>query len=249
MSFVQSGYPRLSYSQLEQVWIQGGGSKAMAPLMAAIAMAESGGIAGNTNPTDNGGTQTSWGLWQISDGTHGWSYGGDPYDPVNNARVAVMKLHSQGLGAWGTYTSGAYKSFLRGNVPPGTGQIPTGSGGSGTGAGFTSTTFGNRAPTLGSFLPTVPIDPIVNPVGSIIGDIAGIGGSGGGPNFNPFDWVLGPIKSSGDALKAIGNSMKDIAMVFNGILWFMHPSNDLRVVSGLVGLIVLGIGIYLIATV
>lgn len=219
----------------------------MSALMAAIAMAESGGIAGNTNPTDNSGTQTSWGLWQISDGTHGWSYGGDPYDPVNNARVAIMKLHSQGLGAWGTYTSGAYKQYLKGNVPPGSGQIPTGSGG-GNGAVLTTTTFGeqgHQSPTLAGF--SIPINPIVNPVGSIIGDIAGIGGIGGGSS-NPFDWVLGPIKTTKDAYTAIANSAKDIAMVFNGFLWFLHPQNDLRLAVGFAGIIVLGIAIYFVAT-
>lgn len=108
---------RLTYAQLEAAWIAGGGSSTLAPLMAAIAEAESGGNPDATNPTDNGGRQTSWGLWQISNGDHSepapnWN------DPVENARLAVGKLHSQGLGAWGTYTSGAYRQFLQGSVPP-----------------------------------------------------------------------------------------------------------------------------------
>src|SRR5260370_21184368 len=61
---------KYTYSQIEGLWINAGGSKGLAPLMAAIALAESGGCSADENPTDNGGIQTSWGLWQISDGTH-----------------------------------------------------------------------------------------------------------------------------------------------------------------------------------
>lgn len=116
----------LTYSQLEGVWIQGGGQASLAPLMAAIALAESGGQTNSLNPTDNGGRQSSFGLWQISTGTHtppdpNWA------DPITNARLAVGKLKSQGLGAWGTYTSGAYKQFMKNGVPPSgaiTGALP-----------------------------------------------------------------------------------------------------------------------------
>ncbi len=128
--FKQGG--RLSYASLEQLWIQAGGPRSLAPLMAAIALAESGGDPGATNPNDNGGTQTSWGLWQISLGNHNapapnWN------DPLENARLAVGKYRSQGLGAWGTYTSGAYKQFYQGNVAPG--SLPQGGGGGGGGGG------------------------------------------------------------------------------------------------------------------
>lgn len=108
---------KLTYSQLEGVWIQNGGSTSLAPVMAAIALAESGGNPSARNDKDNGGTQSSFGLWQISTGTHNppasnWS------DPNENARLAVGKYKSQGLRAWGTYTSGAYTRFLANGVPP-----------------------------------------------------------------------------------------------------------------------------------
>lgn len=78
--------------------------------MAAIALAESGGNPTAVNPNDNNGTQSSYGLWQISNGTHqppasNWA------SPQVNAELAVRKFETQGLGAWGTYTSGAYKNF------------------------------------------------------------------------------------------------------------------------------------------
>ena len=112
----------LSYAQLKAVWLAASkGTKYhtnwWASLMAAIGMAESKGDATVTNPTDNGGTQTSWGVWQISNGTHSapasnWA------DPYANARLAIGKLDSQGLSAWGTYDSGAYKAFLSSKTSP-----------------------------------------------------------------------------------------------------------------------------------
>lgn len=106
-----------SYAQLEGLWIQAGGDTSAAPLMAAIALAESSGNPQAINPTDNNGQQTSWGLWQISNGTHNQPVP-NILDPLINAQQAVAKYKSQGLGAWGTYTSGAYKNYLQGNVPP-----------------------------------------------------------------------------------------------------------------------------------
>jgi hypothetical protein len=106
----------LSYAQLKAVWLVASmgtkyHSNAWASLMAAIAEAESSGRPTATDPTDNGGTQTSWGLWQISLGNHeapspNWA------DPVENAKLAIGKLDDQGLSAWGTYDSGAYQAFL-----------------------------------------------------------------------------------------------------------------------------------------
>lgn len=102
---------QLTKMQLMQVWVQAGGSPAMANTMAAIAMAESAGRPTALNLTDNSGKQTSAGLWQISTGTHtlpspNWA------DPLTNARLAMGKLSSQGLGAWGTYNTGLYKQYL-----------------------------------------------------------------------------------------------------------------------------------------
>ena len=112
----------LTYAQLEGLWVKAAagtpyGTAGWAALMAAVAEAESGGNPGAVNAKDNNGTQSSYGLWQISTGTHTppspkWA------DPATNAALAVGKLSSQGLGAWGTYTSGAYRAYLSPSTTP-----------------------------------------------------------------------------------------------------------------------------------
>jgi len=86
---------------LENLWIAAGGPPGVAHLMAAIAMAESGGNSRAYNPSGASG------LWQIL----GVPFPGNPFDPFTNARMAVAKYESQGLGAWVTYTSGAYRAY------------------------------------------------------------------------------------------------------------------------------------------
>jgi lysozyme-like protein len=119
-----------SFSQLKQLWTSAGGDAAWGTVMAAIALAESSGNPDAINPTDNGGRQSSYGLWQISNGTHtppaaNWN------DPTENARLANAKLKSQGLKAWGTYVSGAYEKFMPAGTSapqvvanPGGGPVP-----------------------------------------------------------------------------------------------------------------------------
>ena len=116
-----------SYAQLEGLWINAGGSKALAPTMAAIAMAESDGCSTALNPSGASG------LWQILGAV-------DPadqknlFDPAVNAKEATLKYSSQGLGAWVTYTTGAYKSYLSGSTTPDTNVPSGGSPSSGSGS-------------------------------------------------------------------------------------------------------------------
>jgi len=99
-----------TYGQLEELWINAGGSSALAPVMAAIAMAESSGVSTAYNASGASG------LWQIL-GAVNPSDQSQLFNPIVNAHEAVLKYESQGLGAWVTYTSGAYQKFLQGNVP------------------------------------------------------------------------------------------------------------------------------------
>jgi hypothetical protein len=139
-------------SQLETIWQQAAAgtkyaSKAWGLLMGAIALAESSGRPDAVNPNDNNGTQSSYGLWQISNGTHNppstnWA------DPITNAHLAIGKLNSQGLGAWGTYTSGAYRKYLSGTGVS-TGTLPT-TGGQPASAETASLDFANPLSAVGS---------------------------------------------------------------------------------------------------
>jgi TP901 family phage tail tape measure protein len=87
--------------ELMRLWVRAGGAPRMANLMAAIALAESGGRSGIVNSI--GAT----GLWQIHPG------GSQYLDPLTNARTAVSKLATQGLGAWEAYTRGMHTQFLQ----------------------------------------------------------------------------------------------------------------------------------------
>lgn len=111
--------PKYTYAELEGLWINAGGSKATAPVAAAIALAESGGCSVAQNPDDNNGTQTSWGIWQISDGSHNMP-APDIYNPGVNAQQAVTKWQDAGqkFTDWGTFNSGAYRGFLNGKTTP-----------------------------------------------------------------------------------------------------------------------------------
>jgi hypothetical protein len=98
----------LSFKQLEALWINAGGARALAPLMAAIAMGES---SGDPNSVNSIGCT---GLWQINVPVHEDLVAkyGDMKNPENNAKAAVSIYHSQGLGAWEAYTNGSYKKYL-----------------------------------------------------------------------------------------------------------------------------------------
>jgi hypothetical protein len=151
-----------SYAQLEGLWINAGGPKAMAPLMAAIAEAESG---GNSDAYNASGAS---GLWQILGAPQGVT--GNAFDPSTNARMAVAKWQQQGLGAWVTYTDGAYKPYLQNsttpdtNVPGSPTATPTQTAIQLTATETASCAFGFShnfslpIPLIGSLLPSVPID-------------------------------------------------------------------------------------------
>jgi len=95
---------QLSKSQLASLWVRAGGDRGRANLMAAIALAESGGWTRRPNATGSG----AYGLWQIL----GQIVPGNLGSPLVNARNAVAKYESQGLDAWEAYTNGSYRQYL-----------------------------------------------------------------------------------------------------------------------------------------
>ena len=92
---------------LERLWDSVGGPPSKARLMAAIGLAESAGDPLARGPSTAYGRAA--GLWQIL----GLPFPGNPFNPTTNARMALAKYRSQGLGAWATYDSGAYRQFYK----------------------------------------------------------------------------------------------------------------------------------------
>lgn len=126
-----------SFQQLEAIWIQAGGNPKLAPTMAAIAQAESGGNpnAHNNNPSTG---DDSYGLWQINyfganraPRTARWGPPDAMYNPLANARAAVSLAGDsyKGLANWSTYSSGAFIPYYQ----------------KGTGSGVQQEGFGSNA--------------------------------------------------------------------------------------------------------
>lgn len=118
-----TGGGKKSVEELVRIALEAGFSRGEASVMAAIAAAESGGdptidtVRSGLDP--NMRREYSIGLWQINYKVHqNWLRSElgitDPEqlrDPATNARAARAVKEKQGLGAWATYTSGAYQPY------------------------------------------------------------------------------------------------------------------------------------------
>ncbi|MGW3926006.1 transglycosylase SLT domain-containing protein, partial [Streptomyces sp. NPDC005093] len=112
---------KLTYAQLQTLWTSNGGAKALAPIMAAIALAESG---GRTDAMNTKAPDYSVGLWQINYfgammPGRTKAYGSPSQliaDPNRQAKAAISILKGQGLRAWSTYTNGAYRKYADGTA-------------------------------------------------------------------------------------------------------------------------------------
>ena len=112
------GRGQISIEQLVGLAKGAGFGDSDAVIMAAIAMAESG---GNSNAHNNKPPDNSYGLWQINmigdlgperRRQFGISNNEQLKDPVTNAHAARLIKKSQGFGAWTVYKTGAYRSYL-----------------------------------------------------------------------------------------------------------------------------------------
>jgi hypothetical protein len=201
-----------SFAQLEELWIQAGGPVAVAPIAAAIALAESSGNSEAMNYTDNGGTQTSVGLWQVSTGTH--SFPAQWQTPTGNAAEAVAKYRggNSTFSAWGTFVSGAYKQFLSG-VSPATGALPAGgSGGGAQAAQLTSWTSGGQPLDLA--------DATTQASASLFGGI-------------PNPWTI--VQSATRGAKDFNTLVGLLNSFLHDIEWLFVPSHWVRVFCFLFG--------------
>lgn len=213
-----TGAANLTFAELEGAWEKAGGPASMAPIMAAIALAESSGNPNATNPTDNGGRQTSWGLWQISLGNHqepapNWN------DPVENAKLAVSKWKTQGLWAWGTWQSGAYKKFLpKGYVPP-TYTFPGQNGATEGGQGAAG------------------VQPTGNPEGAWTSAL--------GTTWN--DVSSGLLTIPGTILGFFGDIDSLAGKLYDNFKLFFQPSTYVRIGAGFFGIMFVIVGLVFLA--
>lgn len=172
---------KYSFAQLEQLWIKAGGQKTIAPIMAAIALAESGGNPKAVSGRNQNGT-VDRGLWQINS-SHG--YGTSSLDPVANAKQATGIYHSQGLNAWTTFQTGAYKTYLAPGITATTARTKTASG-------------------KPSFIGDLGHDLITNPT-AVAGDLTGIHQSN---TIDPLgNILLTGLKEAMYALAILGGGM------------------------------------------
>lgn len=112
----------LSFTEIAAIARQAGFTAAQAQTMAAIAMAESGGSYWETGDnfqvegaTRNPAARYDRGLFQINSIHTQFDPAKLVSDPLYNAKAAYAIFKSQGLDAWTTYKTGAYKQYLGGD--------------------------------------------------------------------------------------------------------------------------------------
>lgn len=179
----------LSYSTLESLWTEAGGPSSVAPVAAAIAIAESGGNPAAVGPTWNGDAG-SIGLWQIQTGAHPQWTVAQLENPQTNAQAAVSIYQAAGnaFTPWSTYTEGTYLKYLNGADYSGSGQV----------ANLTSATTSADRVRKGTFtMPGI----------SIMGQQVG--------NFD-LDGVVGACAIVGGAVVMMAGSLVLMATVFKG---------------------------------
>jgi hypothetical protein len=114
----------LSHAQMQDYLRQAGWPATHLAIMSAIGMAESSGrtnAGGPSAPDRHKDSNGRWsvGVWQIN-ATDGAAPGSGREgvtlsqleNPLTNASKALDIFRSQGFRAWGTYTSGKYKTYL-----------------------------------------------------------------------------------------------------------------------------------------
>lgn len=104
--------------QLQSILRAAGWPESLLVTQAAIGLAES---RGNPNAYNGVSPDNSYGLWQINmigslgparRAALGINSNSALFDPVTNARAALMVYNQQGFRAWSVYLNGSYRSFL-----------------------------------------------------------------------------------------------------------------------------------------
>ena len=218
-----------TFAQLEGLWKQAGGSAALEPIMAAIALAESHPQGDPTHADSNAtGGVGEKGLWQIN--PHAWGNLAT-YDPAGNARAAVHVESVQGLSAWSTFNNGAYKHFLgsaKAVIPPsGTGQAPgtTTAAGRGSGGGGLQGTGGGGAGAAAASSAAQAAEAIT--------DIGQTSSSGGWQSdLRQAILTLDPLAGVPQAITALSLPFDKFAQALD---WLFVPSHWVRILAGIGG--------------
>jgi hypothetical protein len=177
---------------------------------------------------DSNGT-TDYGLWQINS-VHGYNPQELLDNAMYNAKAAVAVFKSQGLGAWTTYTSGAYTAYL-------------GSAGSATvKQGITRPGGSTGESSVDALLAawSAP-EPRSDPEAQTIG-------------FNilaPFNWainefnnVIGPTNLAAQSSIAISDAIDAPVDALKMMAFLFNPKNWLRAVEFLAGIGLMSLGVH-----
>lgn len=108
-----------TYQDAYSAAIYGGFPKSVAPVAAAIAIAESGGKTDVVSKPNTNGT-VDYGLWQINSSHTALLASGKWSDPNDNAVMAYTLYKNAGnkFTPWTTFNDGAYKKTLKDNILP-----------------------------------------------------------------------------------------------------------------------------------
>jgi hypothetical protein len=176
--------------EMSRLWMAAGGDPTIAALMGAIGMAESTGNPRAVGPPTSGGRAR--GLWQIMWPLHAGTFPGlNPFNPNDNARMAVSIYRSQGLGAWEAYTRGMHMQYMATG-----GRVPKWGGWNRKGGRFSV-----DGPTIFGAGEDGKEDVTITPKGG-----PGPGAAGISVTIEHLEW-----KRDGDLKKAIKKELKEVA--------------------------------------
>lgn len=231
------------HGSLAKLWMSVGGNPGLADTMAAIAMAESGGQVGAVGGPNSDGTY-DYGLWQINSSHSQYHKTLLLTVPQYNAKAAVAIERSQGLKAWTTYTSGAYKKYLGGAANAQYSGKASSAGTTRPGGESSSapapppaylTDYQTLVDTSGS-TPPPGTDFTVFGLKGLAGTLSDI--------LNPALWLAGQATHGVGTLEHdVSQGVTDVTHAFDIILQVLNPYNWLRAVEFLTGLGMMGYGI------
>jgi Transglycosylase SLT domain len=210
-----------TFAQLETLWINAGGAKLLAPLMAGVAIVESGGNPNAYNPSGASG------LWQIEIPLHSNLVPGgaaNVFNPADNAKAAVALSGNTLAGITANWLNfeppGAAEAIVTENGGTVPAALPASSSGSSSSAAVAQLT---------SFTPGDLLDP-----GGVIKLFQ-----------SAWDEITTGISGAADIASSVTSLAKNFNIlvglidgVLTGVEWLFVPSHWVRIWAGLFGVAV-----------